>query len=179
MALYERAIAVARSSGDSWALGVALADYALMRSLRSNTERAIALLEEALKVLRPTGDRYMISMTMANRAEFALNDGDLDYAQSLTDEARALAREIEFRPLIAGTLELAAGRPSGTNRSAPRRCGAPRKASTSTSVSPSRHSPRSCGPAGSRRRGTTRQISSAGTPPGRLALSSATKMRSP
>ena len=106
--LYERGIAVARSGGDSWALGVGLADYALMRSLRSDTRREVALLDEALDVLRPTGDRYMVSLTMANRAEVALNAGDLESAQSLSDEARALAREIEFRPLIAGTLELGA-----------------------------------------------------------------------
>lgn len=108
VAWYERAVEVARSAGDSWALGVALGDYALLRSRRSSPERTIALLEEALEVLRPTGDRYMISVTVANRAEVALNAGELDYAQSLVDEARGIAWEIEFRPLIAGTLELGA-----------------------------------------------------------------------
>lgn len=108
VALHEQAIAIAEAAGDDWALGVALNNYATMRTHRSESQRAGMLLERALAVLRPTGDVYTIAMVVANLAEEALHAGDLGNAQVLTDEALELARRIEFRPLIAGLLELGA-----------------------------------------------------------------------
>jgi predicted ATPase len=108
MALHEQAIATARAAEDDWALGVALNNYAIVRSLRPDRKRFNLLLEEALTVLRPTGDAYMISIAVANLAEGAVQAGDLEHAEQLNDEALALSRQIDFRPHIAGTLELAA-----------------------------------------------------------------------
>jgi len=106
--LHERAIAIARAAGDDWALGVALNNYAIAPTVRTDMPRAVSLLEEALAALRPTGDAYMISMVNANRADLALESGDLETAQTLTEEALKLARQVDFRPMIAGMLEFGA-----------------------------------------------------------------------
>ena len=106
--LHEKAIAIARSAGDRWGLGVALNNYALLRANRSEMPTAISLLDESLAVLRPTGDAWMIAMVYANRAEFALVSGAVDTAQRLAEKALSLARQVDLRVLITGMLELGA-----------------------------------------------------------------------
>jgi predicted ATPase len=101
---YEEAIATARTAGDDWALGLALNGYSSCPAVRADAERARPMVEEALTLFRRSGDPAGTAVTAGTFAEIATDAGDLELAEPLVEESLALAREIEFRPAIAGGL---------------------------------------------------------------------------
>lgn len=110
-AYHRQSIAAARTSGDHWALGVALqnaaateAHYAADRATEADINRAIGMLEEALSLLRPIGDPRIIALATRNLATFLIDAGDLTYAERLIEDALVLSRDLRFSMNIVASL---------------------------------------------------------------------------
>lgn len=110
-AYHRQSIAAGRSSGDDWALGVALQNcaatephYAPDPPNTRDIEKGIAMFEEALTLLRRAGEPRIIAQATRNLATFVIDTGDLDYAQQLIEEALALSRELRFPMNVVASL---------------------------------------------------------------------------
>jgi tetratricopeptide (TPR) repeat protein len=93
VAVAEEGLALARESGDVFALAIALNCLANVL-VPGNLERARPYFEESLELRRRLGDRSRIALALNNLAWRALVDDDLERAAALYAEAAEIAAAI-------------------------------------------------------------------------------------
>jgi predicted ATPase/class 3 adenylate cyclase len=89
----ERALALARQTGDTWTIAETLNDAALSND-RTDPQRALELLEESLSARRALGDHLSVADSLNNLAYLQLCEGAYDSAEPLLEEGLAIARRI-------------------------------------------------------------------------------------
>lgn len=90
---YERALALARDHGISWAEGTALGNLSVCVSGLGRFADAIAHIEHALTIHREVGDRQGEANDLGNLGNQSAHIGQIDRAIALHEQALALDRE--------------------------------------------------------------------------------------
>ena len=94
MALAERALAVARQSGDAHAIAHALYHVAIAAHWQGDLDRAWATHQEALASWQAHGARFWPAMVLGHLGAIARQRGDLATAQQFSSEALALHESV-------------------------------------------------------------------------------------
>jgi predicted ATPase/class 3 adenylate cyclase len=97
----EEGVALARESGDDFALAIALNCLAGPLMSFGERERAVPLLEESLGLRRRIGDPSRTALALNNLAREALRTGELDRAASMFEEVVEIATAIGDRRHIS------------------------------------------------------------------------------
>ncbi len=98
-ALAEEGVAIMRSLGDKWGLGMTL--WCLGFITLSDTTEACPLLEESATLLRQVGDKWAAAAPLFYLGWAHWSMGDYPAARALTQEASALARSVGDRGRVA------------------------------------------------------------------------------
>jgi tetratricopeptide (TPR) repeat protein len=140
-AVYEDALARARSTGDRTTEGIARLDVGRVALTMEHAEDARENLEAAVAILRETGDRRAESIALGNLCMVHRQQGRMDEARACGEAAVERARAARsrraegFALVVLGVLHKDQGRGDAAGGSRPRRLGTGRPA-------PRRGSPR-------------------------------------
>ena len=94
VAVGEEAVALARGTGDDFALAIALNNLGGVMRMLGENERGRAYLEESLEVRRRMGDASRIALSLSNVAQMALEEGKTKEAATMFAEAAEIATAI-------------------------------------------------------------------------------------
>jgi predicted ATPase/DNA-binding SARP family transcriptional activator len=107
--LYVQSVELFERNGNHYRLGVAFANLAAIANLRGDAEEAAAYSRRAIAMQRETNDLSGLGVSLANLGRAQLKAGnDEESARAALREAFDLARELDYRMLIAYLLNDAA-----------------------------------------------------------------------
>ena len=90
----EEAVALARATGDDFALAMALNNVGGVMRMLGENERAAAYFQESLELRRRMGDASRIALSLSNVAQMALEEGKTNEAAAMFAEAAEIATAI-------------------------------------------------------------------------------------
>jgi non-specific serine/threonine protein kinase len=102
---HERALGVARESGQRWLLALQLVNLGEAVQASGESERATRLFEEGFTLASAVGDRWVAALALGNLASGALLAHDLEGAEFHFARSVMLRKELQDRRGLAGCLE--------------------------------------------------------------------------